>query len=155
MPGRHLFSFLLLLGLPALAPAQAVKVITVRLIDGKTGASVTPDNLHVRFKTEKLLDAEWVKQNEDGTSTVKVPAGATSISLHATYDNSMEFYVNCDERRKGPADQGWYPVAEILSAGTRTPNGCSGNADKFKVDLKPGEFVLFVRKRGWRDGSQD
>ena len=146
----------MLIALPALAPGQAGKIITVRVLDGRTGASITPDNLHVRFKAGKLMDAQWVKQNDDGTTSVEVPAGATEISLHATYDNAMEFYVNCDQRRqKGGPEESWYPVGGILSAGSSTPNVCAKSADKLKVDLKPGEFVLFVRKRGWRDGSQD
>ena len=51
----------------------------------------------------------------------------------------------------------WYPVADILSAGIKIPNECikEKDADKLNVEVKPGEFVLLVRKKIWLEGVQD
>jgi hypothetical protein len=156
---RRLFCSVLLIAACSQLIAQSAKTITVRVVDGKTGLAVTPDNLQVRIKGHESINANWVKQKDDGTTEVAIPDGATAISLHATYDNSMAYYVNCDvARQKDTASESWYPVADILSGGIKMPNECvkSKDADKLNsVDVKPGEFVLFVRKKNWREAGLD
>jgi hypothetical protein len=156
---RRLFCSVLLIAACSQLIAQSAKTITVRVVDGKTGLAVTPDNLQVRIKGHESINANWVKQKDDGTTEVAIPDGATAISLHATYDNSMAYYVNCDvARQKDTASESWYPVADILSGGIKMQNECvkSKDADKLNsVDVKPGEFVLFVRKKNWREAGLD
>lgn len=157
---RQLTYAILLTVATTAATAQSGKTITLRVVDGKTGEKVTPDNIQVRFKSNgKMTDKSWLKQEEDGTTEVKIPDGATSISLKATYDNSTSFYVNCDvAKQKDKTGETWYPVADILSAGIKIPDDCvkEKDADKITVDVKPGEFVLFVRKKNWiENGTQD
>jgi hypothetical protein len=128
--------------------AQTARTITIRVLDGKTGLVISPSNLQVRFK----------HQNDDGTIEVKIPDGATALSIHATYDNSTSYYVNCDvARQKDASIESWYPVADILTQGIKMPNECgkAKDAAKLKVEVKPGEFVLFVRKRNWWEAAQD
>lgn len=155
---RQLFCSTLLIGACGLLPAQSEKTVIVRVVDGKTGHAVTPDNLQVRFKNQGGIHAVWVKQKDDGTSEMNIPDGATAISLRATYDASMNYYVNCDvARQKDTTLESWYPVEDILSSGVKTPDECikEKDADKINVDVKPGEFVLFVRKKIWLEGAQD
>ena len=156
---RRLFCSVLLIAASNSLIAQSGKTITVRVVDGKTGLSVTPDNLQVRIKGHESVSANWVKQKDDGTAEVSIPDGATAIALRATYDNSTEYYVNCDvAKQKDTKSESWYPVADILSGGIKMPNECvkPKDADKLNtVSVKPGEFVLFVRKKNWIEAGID
>jgi hypothetical protein len=134
--------------------AQAGKIIIVKVRDGKTGDSVTPSNVQVLFDHQTDATGRWVDQKDDGTIEVKVPAGAKVLAVRATYQNALEYYVKCDvAKQKDTGQDSWYPVDEILSSGISAPNDCvkSKAADKAKVEARPGEFVLFVRKRNWKE----
>jgi hypothetical protein len=138
--------------------AQTAKSIFIRVLDGKTGLAVSADNLQIKFKNQQSIQSGWAQQKDDGTIEVKIPEGVTALSLRATYENATSFYVNCDvARQKDTSIESWYPVADILSGGIKTSNECVAAkvADKINVDVKPGEFVLFVRKKNWREGAQD
>lgn len=154
---RRLFCSVLLIAACSPLIAQSGKTIIVRVVDGRTGLAVTPDNLQVRIKGHESINASWVKQKDDGTTEVAIPDGATAISLHATYDNSMAYYINCDvARQKDTSSEDWYPVADILSGGIKMPNECAKTKDADKlnaVGVKPGEFVLFVRKMNWKEAG--
>jgi hypothetical protein len=127
-------------------------------LDGKTGRLVSPENFMVRIDHQQTIHIDWVKHNEDGTGELKVPDNVSVFSLHATYNNSMDIYVNCDAAKQGdtPGER-WYTVADILTAGFVTPNGCAKPkvADKLKVAAKPGELVVFVRRHNWMEQSMD
>ena len=144
-----------LCGLANLAPAvRAQKKITVRVLDGKTGEKIQPDNLETRINRLQASHVEWVKINDDGTVGLALPEDATALSVRATYANSIEYYVNCDmAKQKNPSAETWYPVKDILTDGLVIPNDCVKAKDeaKVKVDPKPGELVLFVRKRNWKE----
>jgi hypothetical protein len=138
--------------------AQTGRVITIKVRDGKTGAPVTPSNIHVRFNHQGEASGNWVDQKDDGTIEVRLPADAKAITVRATYENSMEYFVNCDmAKQKDSAADSWYPVSDILTSGIAIPNDCvkPKDADKVKVDAKPGEFVLFVRKRNWKEEAEE
>ncbi len=155
---RLLFCSILLLLASYPAVAQGEKTITLRVLDGRTGDAVTPDNVQVRFKNHETVQADWVKHKDDGSAEIAIPEGATAVSLKATYDNSTSYYVNCDvARQKDTTVDSWYPIADILSGGLKIPNECikPKDADKVNVEVKPGELVLFVRKKNWREGTQD
>lgn len=161
MVRRTLRAFLLIVWTAALCAqlhAQTGKSITIRLLDGKTGRAISASGFLVRADHQPAVHGDWVSQNEDGTGELKVPAGASVISIHASYENSMEIYVNCDSAKQiATASDLWYPVSEILAQGIVAPNGCvkPKTAEKLNVVAKPGEFVLFVRKMNWREQSQD
>jgi hypothetical protein len=134
--------------------AQQEPSITVRLLDGKTGVKVDASNVLVQFDHHQQKDGNWSHQNDDGTIQVRIPPGAVVISVHATYDNAMEFYINCDvAKQKNTEGDTWYPISDILKSGIAMPNDCvkEKNADKIRVDPKQGEFVVYVRRRGWRE----
>jgi hypothetical protein len=156
---RRLICAILLAGALASAPAQTGKAtITLRILDGKTGQKVTPDNIQVRLKAHDKISNAWVKTDDDGNAQVAILEGTTAISFKATYDDSTSYYVNCDvARQKDTTVESWFPIADILSGGIKMPNDCvkGKDADKVNVDVKPGEFVLFVRKRNWRESVQD
>lgn len=136
--------------------SQGRKKITVRVLDGKTGEKISPNNLEVRINRQQAYHIEWVKLNDDGTAELTLPDSATAVSLRATYANSTDYYVNCDmAKQKDTSADSWFPVGDIVTDGLVMPNDCvkSKDADKVKVDPKPGEFVLFVRKRNWKEQS--
>lgn len=161
MLGRTLWVFLLAVGMGGLcgiADAETGRTIRIQVRDGRTGQKISPSNIQVKFDRKQTANPEWVKQNEDGSTEIKVPEGSVSLSVHATYDNSMEYYINCDAtRQKDTSTESWYPVGEILSAGLSMPNECvrPKSAEKLKDETKPGEFVLWVRKRNWREQAQE
>jgi hypothetical protein len=135
-------------------PAQDGKVITLRILDGRTGKAVIPSNVQVLFNHQTEAHGNWVDQKDDGTVEVKLPADAKAIAVRSTYENSIEYYINCDvARQKDTEAITWYPVADVVASGLAIPNDCLAQkaADKVKVTAKPGEFVIFVRKRGWRE----
>jgi len=138
--------------------AQSGNAITLRLLDGKTGKLVTATGILVRANHQKIDHGEWTKVNEDGTVALSVPQDASVILVHATYQNSTVYYINCDgpKEMSTPAEL-WYSVSDIMTNGLVAGNGCvkPKDADKLKVVAKPGEFVLFVRQMNWRERSQD
>lgn len=161
MARRAYRAFLLFVGVAALCGslhAQSPRNITIRLLDARTGRPVLPENFMVRIDHQLTPHVDWVTHNEDGTGEFKIPDNVSVFSLHATYDNSMSIYINCDAAKPGdtPGER-WYTVADILTAGFVAPNGCVKPkiADKLKVTAKPGEFVLFVRRHNWMEQAMD
>jgi hypothetical protein len=130
------------------------KVITLRMMDGRTGKPIATNDFIVRINHQKAPHNNWVEENEDGTAKVTLPAGAETINIHATYDSTTQTYVNCDfseartsAKQPAPLDH-WYSVADILSSGTVAPNNCIGKKvpDKLQIVAEPGQFIFFVRK---------
>ena len=122
--------------------------ITVKLMEGKNGTPVTPSNFVVRIDRLDAVHSEWVRMHDDGTAEITIPGDAKQISVEATYDSSMETYVNCDgAKEKDRYAAHWYAIADIVKAGMVAPNECG----KTRTSAKPGEFIFFVRKRDWRD----
>jgi len=155
---RALLPIACMCALAGVLQAQIGRTITIKVRDGKTGETVTPSNVHVRFNHQPEARGDWVDQKDDGTIEVKIPADAKAISVRATYENSMEYFVNCDvSKQKDSSAESWYPVTDILASGLAIPNDCVNqkDADKVKAGVKPGEFVLFVRKRNWKEQVLD
>jgi hypothetical protein len=123
--------------------AQTAKTITIRMFDSKTARPIANTTFMVRINHQQTVHVDWVRQNDDGLATFTVPVGADVVSIHATYDQSTEIFVNCDSAREkqNPAEH-WYSVSTILASGIVAPNGCS----KMTETAQPGEFVFFVRK---------
>lgn len=139
-------------------PAHSQQKIVIRVLDGKTGDKIHPDNLEARVNRLEATHVEWVKLNDDGTVGLQLPDNATALSVRATYANSVEYYVNCDmAKQKDTAAETWYPVKDIVTDGLVIPNDCvkPKDAGKVKADAKPGELVLFVRKRNWKEQAME
>lgn len=136
------------IALTSLLHAQDPNIIHIRLLDGKTGMPVKADNFLVRVDHKDTIHNEWVHIGDDGSVTVTVPAEAKEIAVKATYDTSTDIYINCDAAKESDKERDiWYSIADILKTGKVAPNECS----KTHYTAKPGEFIFFVRKRGWRD----
>jgi len=152
-----LMLFIVCIGVSFLVqPAGAQEKITVRVLDGKTGERIRPDNLEARINRQQIAHIEWVKLNDDGTADLRLPATAIALFVRATYADSTEYYVNCDmAKQKDTLSESWYPVKDILSEGLVIPNDCvkGKDAGKVKTDPKPGELVLYVRKLNWKEQS--
>jgi hypothetical protein len=128
--------------------AQTARTITIRMLDSRTGHLIESSNFLIRADRKETLHADWVKENDDGSATLTLPSGVALVSTQATYDSSLNIYINCDSvKDKQPNAEHWYDVAQILSSGIVAPNGCS----KKIATAKPGEFVFFVRKRNWKE----
>jgi hypothetical protein len=148
-----IFVFLVLVAFSASLPAQANKTITVRMVDGKTGLLIATSSFLVRVNHQETVHGDWIRQNDDGTGKLTVPADAEELSIHATYEAAMLTYVNCDADKDhrssehAAAIDRWYSVEKILSSGVVTPNNCAGKKipERLQVVANPGEFVFFVR----------
>jgi hypothetical protein len=126
--------------------AQSENTIQIRLLDGKTGLPVKASNYLVRIDHHDTAHNEWVHMNDDGTVIATLPPDAREIAVKATYNMSMDTYINCDIAKESDKERDiWYPIAQILKSGVVAPNECS----QTHYTAKPGEFVLFVRKRTW------
>jgi len=101
----------------------------------------------VRVDHQETVHADWVGKNENGSGKLTLPPDATVLTIQATYDSSMQIYVNCDSAREKQPVPHWYTVSEILKSGVAAPNGCS----KRTASAKPGEFLFFVRRVNWRE----
>jgi len=130
--------------------AQTGQTITIRVVDGKTGKPLVAAGFLVRINHEETVHANWSVVNEDGTGKVTLPEGALLLSIHVTYEETTQTYVNCESasEKKNPVDR-WYAIPEILTSGVVVPNGCvkPGATAKFKPVAKPGEFIIFVRRK--------
>jgi hypothetical protein len=152
---RKRTGLLLLMGLIAFCGtlfAEPIKSITIKVYDGKSGRQVMPTGYQVRVDHGSDMHGDWVKQHEDGTAELTIPADTAVVALHLAYDNSMEVYINCDAEKNSFGDV-WYSVPQIMSKGMVTSNLC-GKAkanEKYKTTATPGELILFVRERNWKE----
>lgn len=146
---------LLALGLAiacVVAQGHAQKKITVRVLDGRSGEKIAPNNLELHINRQLANHVEFVKMIDDGTAELTLPENTTSFALRATYANSMDYYVNCDvARQKDTSIETWFPVDDVLKSGIVMSDECRKAKDMQPASAKPGELVLYVRKRGFRD----
>ena len=145
----------MLFGLCGALHAEPAKTIVLKVYDGKSGKPIVPTGYQVRADHLTMLHPDWVKQNEDGTEEVTIPADAAVIAFHLAYDNSMEIYVNCDAEKNAFGDV-WYNVSEIINKGFVAANGCAkGKANgKYKTTPAPGELIMFVREKNLMERSK-
>jgi len=144
------------LAIPALA--QPERVITIKMIDARTGQMVRTTDFLIQVNHLEALHADWVRQNTSGAGEVTVPPDATEILIRGKYDNNMEIYINCDTEAERKTAHGaeipdhWYSISQILVSGLVAPDGCkSKEVAKHDFIAKPGEFIFFVRKLNWRE----
>jgi hypothetical protein len=137
--------------------AQESKIIKIRIFDSKTGKPVAPTGFMIRVDHQRTVHGDWVTQNEDGSGDLAVPIDATAVSIHESYDNSMEIYINCDtEKHKGALGDIWYSIADIMSKGFVAENGCGKAKDIAKLAIpapEPGVIVLYVRPLNWHESG--
>jgi hypothetical protein len=131
--------------------AQTV-TIHVRVIDGRTGHSVSGMNLSfVDYHTDEngpgdeLNGRKYVTTSADGDSYIANPDAHgvlvflvmgrdgfwTPYSKQKFYDNNKQTYGN----------DYLYPVSTIVNSGLVAKNNCS----KVSAAAKPGELVIFIR----------
>lgn len=136
--------------------AEPTKTIILKVFDGKTGRAVMPTGYQVRVDHETMLHPDWVKQNDDGTAELTIPADTHELALHLAYNSSMDIYVNCDKDKNAFGDV-WYLVSEVMSKGFVTENGCAKPkvSAKFKTTAVPGELILFVREKNLMERNKD
>lgn len=158
MPRKTIGSFLLVWLMAVCLPlhAEPVKTITIKVFDGKTGRAVVPTGYQLRVDHATEIHPDWIKQNEDGTAALTIPADTAVISLHLAYDNSMEIYVNCDADKNAFGDV-WYSVPQIMNKGVVTSNLCAKGKvnEKYKTTAGPGELIIFVRERNFKERLAD
>jgi hypothetical protein len=132
--------------------AQTTNTIHIRLLDGKTGLPIQSANFMLRVDRRQTEHNEWLVINDDGTVVANLPAAIETLSLKATYNASMDTYIDCAITKEKDRERDlWYSVADILKTGLVAPNECS----KANFTAKPGEFIFFVRKRNWHDSVDE
>jgi hypothetical protein len=135
---------------------ELTKTITIRVFDGKTGKPLVPTGFQVRVDHLTMLHPDWVKPNEDGTAVLTVPADAAVVAFHLAYEDSMELYVACDAEKNTFGDV-WYRVPDIMSKGFVAANGCGKAKENgmYKTTAAPGELILFVREKNFRERTHE
>lgn len=125
---------------------QSDRRIIIRMLDSKTGQSITGSEFVISF--DKLpdlskvsrLDPYWKEGGErNGILDMPFEPGAASIAVRSSYGPANWSYVNCDSVKDHAPH--WYPIGQILQSGIAVPNWCN----KRKATAKPGEFLFFVR----------
>ena len=127
---------------------QADRGITIKMLDSKTGKPITTSEFQVWLGDSVTsahtsgVSPRWVKPSNDGLGKLSLPTGATVLTVHAQCGAAKWGYVNCDRLKdRGPFEEHWYSISDILTSGVTAPNFCS----KQTAVAKPGEFVFFVR----------
>lgn len=151
-----LLLFVCMIALSGAMKAETTQTIVLKVFDGKTRKTLVPTGYQVRVDHQQMLHPDWVKQNEDGTATLTIPEGTHEIALHLAYQDSMELYVSCDADKNAFGDV-WYLVPQIMSKGFVAANGCAKPKvnEKYKTTAAPGELILFVREKNWKERAQD
>ena len=75
------------------------KTITLRVLDGKTGRLVSPTGILVRANHLPTDHGDGHRKTMARRS--ESARGRQAFSVHATYENSMEYFVNCDGETEG------------------------------------------------------
>ncbi|MHB1960480.1 MAG: hypothetical protein ACYCO5_15820 [Acidobacteriaceae bacterium] len=110
-------------------------VVTVRLVNGKSGKPVTDENLNVWI--DNSTDSQLFRPDRDGVIKLSVPSnGALSFASN--------IQVTCHPYSKDEHLLRKYQVSEILEHGIADQNLCS---TKIHAKAHPGEFVFFERPR--------
>lgn len=138
-------------------PERQLRTITLIMVDGKTGKTMTPDNFVIRFNHLDAIRNETLTLNDDGTGKLRLPADAKLISVQGAYHNNIDLYINCDAgMEKDTSILHWYPIADVLSNGLSTPNECYKGkyAKTAAIPPVPGEFIFYVREPNWHDSLQ-
>ena len=122
------------------------------MMDAKSGDLLPTSDFLIRIDHQDDEHGNWVKQNEDGSGRLTLPANASIVAMSAKYNMATNLYVNCDSVRDKPEPVvHWYTISEILASGVAAPNECS----KHTTVAKPGEFVFYVRQRNWHEQYKD
>jgi hypothetical protein len=108
--------------------------ITIRLVNGKNGKSITDENLNV-FLNGSGFAANY-RADTNGTIRLTVDRNAT-LNFASNIDVTCHPYSPNEGKRQ-------YRVSEILDHGISDENLCS---KKTRVEARPGEFVYYERPR--------
>lgn len=151
-----LLLFVLLMAVGGSFGAERTKTITVKVYDGKSGHQVAPTGFQVYVDHQSTVHGDWAKPNDDGSAELTIPGDTSVLALHVAYDKSMEVYVNCDADRNAFGNV-WYSVPQIMTKGVVSANSC-GKAkanEKYKTSAAPGELILFVREKNWKERAEE
>jgi hypothetical protein len=123
--------------------AQPEKVITIRLVDSKTGSPVIQDNLKLQVWINHNTRDHGIslQQDKTGEASLAITEEMRSILILVPQAKDGWCLVNCDSVKDHPYVAHWYSVADILKSGVVEPNHCNNR----KTVAKPGEIVIFIR----------
>lgn len=125
---------------------QAERTITIRMLDSKTGKSMSPTKFQVTVNTKDYSHLETFSPDKNGLGELVVKGDVVQLSIQAVYEPGEHTFVNCDSVKDKMIFQNhWYGIPEISSTGVVAPNNCS----KLTAVARPGEFVFFVRHTNW------
>jgi hypothetical protein len=158
-----------------LGPPLPAQEISIRVLNARNGKPVTDECVNVWLGPPRGASLV-VQTNKEGVAALhiednQVTAGAAPICNGAdvagptvlpkgtdTIAVTGDYYIVCQEYGQlnagGPATPDLfekimpsYSIKKILESGVSAANKCS----KYTVEARPGELVIFVRPRTWRE----
>jgi hypothetical protein len=134
----------MLLGLTVLVLAAGVSAepITIRVVDGRNGHSISDEKLQLWFNSQSG-SAMSISTDKQGVAKVDAPSGAALLL-------SANLYVDCRYSKQTGPERPTYPVSDILRSGVLSANTCG----KLKLSPTPGELIFFVRPEHWWEGMK-
>jgi hypothetical protein len=133
-----------MLGLVMLVLADGVSAepITIRIVDGRNGHSISDEKLQLWFNSQSG-SAMSISTDKQGVAKVDAPSGAALLL-------SANLYVDCRYSKQTGPERPTYPVSDILRSGVLSTNTCG----KLKLSPTPGELIFFVRPEHWWEGMK-
>jgi hypothetical protein len=141
---KLLWAFTLaLIGAISYTPSLSGQVLTVRLLNAKSGQPMGNKNVTILWSPSFFSKVE-VHLGKDGTAQIPIKPGADSFSMmegpRAGKEPYRVAYLDCNE-----SDVKIVSVEEVLRKGVVPPNSCS---DQTRLP-KPGEIVFWGLPRPW------
>jgi hypothetical protein len=134
---------LLITGAASPAPL-ASQTITIRLLDGKTGRSLSDKNVTLLWSPDYFPPGSVIYFGKDGIGTVKVPSGSEFFIMRGGPKIGKEPYripfINCNALMPEMIQ-----VSQVLKRGYVPGNTCS----KKTAVPRPGEIVFWAMPTPW------
>jgi hypothetical protein len=130
----------LLAALAIASSAIRAETIRIRTLDGRNGRPIPNENLQVWIDRQSGA-ALNLSMHKDGVADLEVSRDSV-IFVNSNY------YFDCRFTRTADPSNSAYAVSEILKSGIVSTNACG----KLNVEVRPGEFIFFVRPAHWWEG---
>jgi hypothetical protein len=130
------------LAMLVLSTGISAETITIRVIDGRNGHSISDEKLQMWFNSQSG-SAMSLSTDKQGVATVDAPSNAALLL-------SANLYVDCRYSKQTGPQRPTYAVSDILRSGVLTANTCG----KLKLSPTPGELIFFVRPEHLWEGMK-
>ena len=120
---------------------QAAPVLTIHMLNGRTGKPLRNNTLRAEFQGSSVKSTITI--DKQGVGQLEIPPGATAVSLIAAPRKGhpeQPAYKVC-----GPFGQ-LLPIADILAHGFVPQNACSSD---LSLTAQPGEVFYLIEPLPW------